>query len=115
METGLQTVTTKDGVEVTVSLSVCYRIPNAKKYWQNVEDFGPSLENISQSYMTMQISKSDYSEIVADPGKVTESMRLELNKMVRNWGAHISLVAFVNTPRARSIRLLGNSGWSSGD
>ena len=107
METQFQTVLTRDGKELTMSMSVAYRIPNARKYWTNVEDFAYSLENLCQSYLTNEVNALQYSEVIRDPEQMSEDMRHSLNRKVREWGTHIVSVALVNNSKARAFRLFG--------
>lgn len=108
METQFQTVLTSDGKELTMSMSVSYRIPNARKYWTNVEDFAYSLENLCQSYLTNEINSLQYKEVIQSPEHMTEEMRHALNQKVRDWGTYVVSIALVNNSKARAFRLFGH-------
>ena len=109
METHYQTVTTLDTQDITVSMSISYRIVNAKKTTVNVQDFKNSTENLAQGFLTdiiMQYTRDEFFEKVDE---IAEEMVDKMNeKVYSDWGAKILAVNFVNTPKTRSLRLFGD-------
>lgn len=111
IETEFQTVTTKDGKEMTVSLSVKYQIFNARHYWTRVTNFAASMENICQGVITTQISNSSYQEITTDPESINENVLSALKDEVFPWGVDVLSVKLVNNAKTSSMRIFGESNY----
>lgn len=107
-ETQYQTVLTKDGKEVSLSLAFTYEIFNVRWCWTRVTQFQDSMENRCQGTITEVISKMNFSEITQNQAKINKKIFDRLNQEVYDWGVKVTDVKLINTAPARSIRLLSN-------
>lgn len=108
-ETQYQTVMTKDGKDVTISLSVAYEIFNVRWCWTRVTEFVDSMENRCQSTVSEIISKKTLSEITTSQSKINKTILDKLNSEVYDWGVRVNSVKIINASHAKPIRLLSNN------
>lgn len=104
MQTNYQTVTLKDNQELTVSLTICYRVDDVEKMFTNVNDFVSSLENLCQGKITQILTQYNRQEFMDDLLEICQEILDELNERVYDWGVEIKDVNFVDTPAVMSIR-----------
>jgi len=108
METNYQTVTLRDTKELTVSLTVAYKVIDVEKIHVNVNDFVFSLENLCQGSITEVMARYDRKEFMAGIASIKEEIRNVVNEKVEKWGVHVHALEFVNTPAAKNVRLFSN-------
>lgn len=107
METQIQTISTKDNIDITVSFSISYEIPNALLYWTKVQEFDNSLENFVQGIIGKTITKRNYDSIKNNTTRLCADMQKQIQAKVEQWGVKIDAISLINMTKARPIRLLG--------
>lgn len=105
----VQSVCTKDGVDMAISGAIRYHIHDASKALLNVYDYDKSLETLSLAVICKFVRQYTYEEL---KGKWDE-LQTNLLKAVRDesngWGLRIETVTLTDIGRCRNIRLLMNS------
>ena len=82
METQIQTFTTKDDTEITVSFSISYEIFDAKTYWTKIQEFDSSLENFVQGQLATTLSQKTYNQIKTHSSKLCSELQDKISKKV---------------------------------
>jgi len=102
-ETELQTHTTKEGVNLTFSLGVKYRINDLTKMYRSIHDAADTIYNeicSSAGNVVMEMQYEDVSHNICDA--LMEDVREEMN----TWGIEIISISLINLTRAKPIRLI---------
>jgi regulator of protease activity HflC (stomatin/prohibitin superfamily) len=100
-----QSLDTVDGVTITISGAVQYKIKDALKALLNVQDYDKSLQIIAMKAIKSYVFNKTYKELRDDV--MLEAMVLSLLKReTRNWGMDIQKVFVLQYTKARVLRLL---------
>ncbi len=99
-----QSLTTRDSVDVVLSVILTWKIRDAVKLLVYTEGRESVLSDVACGLVTSAVSDADWSELT------TEDFRAELLKSVRKrafrYGIEVEGVAFHSLARCQSIRLL---------
>lgn len=104
----IQSVVTKDDVDLAIRGAVLYRISNARKAILETDDFDRSLEAIACGVIESFASNKTYSEM-----KDRENLRVEIMKGLREeatgWGIRLYRVFITDIGHTSNVRILGDS------
>jgi regulator of protease activity HflC (stomatin/prohibitin superfamily) len=103
-----QSVTTTDGVAVTFSANICFKIVDPELYWCAVFDFEASVEAVSMTHLHKRARKMTWVELYSGLDELEASLKSTLTTRVKKWGAEIQSVGFTDLVAARSYRLFGD-------
>jgi regulator of protease activity HflC (stomatin/prohibitin superfamily) len=106
VDCGLQSLTTKDGKEITVSLNVGYSITDAALLWTSFQHFDTSLVNMARGHAAEIVCESEWEELAADPQGFGQELQEALHEDVSALGVEIEDVTADQLSRARTYRLL---------
>jgi regulator of protease activity HflC (stomatin/prohibitin superfamily) len=105
VDCGLQSLTTKDGKEVSLSLNVGYRINDAALLWTTYQHFDTSLVNLARGHAAEIVCESEWEELASDPQglgqEIQEALQEDLGEVVT-----VEDVTADQLSRARTYRLL---------
>lgn len=103
MSTKNQTLTTKDGEQITIESIVKYKIFNAKKYLLEVDDAIDAINDITQGKIKQLVNTKDWNEI-------RELKDIELKELVSNeakdWGIKIFYVTITSLVKTRVYKII---------
>jgi regulator of protease activity HflC (stomatin/prohibitin superfamily) len=102
-ETELQTHTTADGVQVTISVGVKYHIFDLKRMYQNIHDPVETLENeicCAVGDCVVDINFGALSSSLCD------HVAQQLKEQMGEWGIEIVSLSLINLSNAQPIRLI---------
>lgn len=108
---GLQSLTTKDGKEVTISLNVGYSISDAALLWITFQHFDSSLVNMARGHAAEIMAESDWEEIARDPQSFGNEILEALQEDVGPAVVAIEDVTADQLSRAKTFRLLQSQGF----
>jgi len=106
METELQTHTTMDGVPVTFSLGLKYRIANLKRLYLNIHDARDTLSNEISSVAGWCIVRMDY---LAVRESLCDQVLHEIKEQMGDWGIEVISLSPTNLSEAKPLRLITNT------
>lgn len=93
-ELPIQTVLTKDGHPVSFSANITYRIVDILAHW-TVEDFPASIKAVAMAHLAKRVRSLTLDELV-DLDKLETSLKGTLTTKVKDWGARVLDVGFIN-------------------
>jgi len=102
-ETELQTHTTSDGVAVTLSLGVKYRIFDLKLMYQNIHDPIETLGNELCSAVGKCVVAMEFSALSTG---LCDQVMQEVKEEMDEWGVEVVSLSLINLSSARPIRLI---------
>jgi regulator of protease activity HflC (stomatin/prohibitin superfamily) len=105
----LQSCTTKDGVEVTVSLNLGYEIRDLALMWVKYEHFDTSLINKARGHVLEVIMATDYEVLTAEPAAIARKILAAVREDVRGTGIKLVDARLDQFVKARQYRFLGGS------
>lgn len=103
LETELQTHTTADGVPVTFSLAVKYRIFDLKRMYLSIHDPLETLGNEICATAGRCVASTLSAEL---SDRLCERVEQELKEEMDGWGIDVVSLSLINHSRARPIRLI---------
>lgn len=103
---GLQSLTTKDGVEITLSLNVTYSIDDAAVLWTAYSHFDSTLINIARGHAAEIIAETSWEEILSDPAGVSSEIQETVMEDVGPSGVMVEDVTMDQLSRVKTLRLL---------
>lgn len=107
MDTAYQTVTLKDGKELTVNLAINFTIKNCRKYFVRVHEFSESMENVCQQVVSSTLRELTYDKFIQQGQQDLEELLWEeLEEKLFEWGVILNSLTLVNVSKSRSFRLL---------
>jgi len=106
METELQTHTTMDGVPVTFSLGLKYRINDLKRLYLSIHDARETLSNEISSVAGSCSARMDY---LAVRDRLCDQVLLEIKEQMRDWGIEVISLSPINLSEAQPLRLITNT------
>ena len=106
VDCGLQSLTTKDGREVSLSLNVGYSISDAALLWTSFQHFDTSLINMARGHAAEIVCESEWEELASDPQGLGQEIQEALQEDVESFGVRIEDVTADQLSRARTYRLL---------
>jgi len=102
----VQSITTKDGVEVALSANIGYEITDAVKAYTEVHDYEESLSRLAAGHLHRKIHAWEYRELVAEVRDLEAGLERSLTTRAKWWGIRIVDVGITDLVKARAYRLL---------
>jgi regulator of protease activity HflC (stomatin/prohibitin superfamily) len=82
VDCGSQDLTTKDGVSISISLNVGYRIKDAALLYTTYQHFDTTIINDARGHATEVVTQSTWSELLDDPVGVQQEIQDALQEDV---------------------------------
>jgi regulator of protease activity HflC (stomatin/prohibitin superfamily) len=105
-KTPTQTLTTLDGVEVTLSLGCRWSINDVKSLWLRVHDGEETVIDLVEGTAGALVPTVNYSDLNA---WLPSAMVAGIKKRTRGWGIDIGEVYLMNLCRPASLRILSDT------
>ena len=104
-----QTITTKDGLTITLSAAIGYSITDIQKLYLTLFHPETTIKNMAMSYISDYISNNNYKDInLAD---IETSTNEHLKKL--DYGIDFSYLKLTNFAQVRTYRLIQDRNWFS--
>lgn len=87
-----QEAITKDNISVSVNAVIYYKVAEADKAVLEVEDFYYAISQLAQTTMRNAVGQVDLDELLSQRDKVSESIRLIIDKASDPWGIKVDNV-----------------------
>jgi len=87
-----QEAITKDNISVSVNAVIYYKVAEADKAVLEVEDFYYAISQLAQTTMRNAVGQVDLDELLSQRDKVSESIRLIIDKATDPWGIKVDNV-----------------------
>jgi hypothetical protein len=104
LETEVQSVETEDGMALSFSLSLAYRIVDVLAYFTTLHDADASIQNLVQTWAAEEIRTSQAGNI---DERLAGSIRDLCFDRLLEHGVQLDSVGFVNLVRCSTLRLIG--------
>jgi regulator of protease activity HflC (stomatin/prohibitin superfamily) len=104
----IQSVITKDDVDIAIRGAVLYKISNARKAIFETNDFDQSLAAIAGGVIEEYVANHTYEEL-KDRQTLRTAVRTGLRKEADGWGIKLLRVYIPDVGRVRNIRILSDS------
>lgn len=101
------TLTTMDGRILVISAAVQYSIAEPDRYYLSIHDFDKSLLNMIEGECSRVISKSNASDILADPQRFGDKIAVYARRIAKEWGCAIENVSLPNLACVKAYRFIG--------
>jgi regulator of protease activity HflC (stomatin/prohibitin superfamily) len=105
----LQTCTTRDAKEVTVSLNLGYRITDLALMWVGFQHFDTTLINKARGHVLEVIMATDYAVLCAEPAKIARTILSAVREDVRGSGVKVVDAQLDQFVKTRQYRILGTA------
>ena len=105
-ETPLQTIETKDGYTVNITVAITYNIWSLYN-WVSILNGDNSIENAVQGAVTEACRNLTWKEI-HEGGNILDIILQSLNEKVEAWGVEIENLELINCARTKAYRLIIN-------
>jgi Membrane protease subunits, stomatin/prohibitin homologs len=105
----LQSCTTRDGKEVTVSLNLGYRIIDLALMWVGYQHFDTTLVNKARGHVLEVIMATDYAVLCAEPAKIARTILSSAREDVRGSGVKLVDAQLDQFVKTRQYRILGST------
>ena len=103
----IQSVTTKDDVDLAIRGAVLYRITNARKAIFETADFDDALEAVTGGVIEQFVSSKTYANL-SDREALKTEIKNGLRKEAEGWGIRLMRVYVPDIGRVRNIRVLSD-------
>lgn len=103
-----QTVTTRDGREVSFSVNIEYEIENVSDNLLKVHAFAASLEAACRIHLARRVRKLTLAELIEKQDWLEERLAETLTTRARKWGTRINEVGFTDLAVSKVFRLMGD-------
>ena len=103
-----QSVTTQDGVSVTFSVNIVFRVVNAERFVCGVFDFEESVATYAMTHLAKRVREQSWTDLLAGQKALEKSLEGTLSTRVEKWGAEIVSVGFTDMVQSRQYRLFGD-------
>lgn len=107
-----QSITSQDGTELVVRLSLTCRVVNAESYFLKVSDGRANIQDVACGELCYVAQRSLARDILS--GEVLDTVLLRVQKVARRWGMRVDAIKFVDDSKAPSMRLWQTSFTSAG-
>ncbi len=87
-----QEAITKDNISVSVNAVIYYKVAEADKVILEVEDFYYAISQLAQTTMRNAVGQVDLDELLSQRDKVSESIRLIIDRASDPWGIKVDNV-----------------------
>lgn len=106
-----QSITTKDGVQVTISANIAFRIVDIVKRWNEVQDFEKSLRAAAMSHIARKIRQWTWEETFQNQTELERSLRDTMTTKVKRWGVEIIDVGIPDIVTAQQFRIFQENSY----
>lgn len=103
---GVQSLTTKDGKEIQISLNVGYRVADAAALYREFQHFDTSLINMARGHCAEVVCDSTWQELMEDPLGIAQEIQESLVDDLKEDIVLIEDVTADQLSKARTFRLL---------
>lgn len=104
-----QSLTCKDGVQVTLRGVITYRVVNPRAYILDVDNPLTVINDAGCAVIGELIPELDSTEVLSGTEFMSKLTR-RVRARAKRWGIDVDAVGFVDRTKARTIRLLGIGG-----
>ena len=104
----IQSVTTKDDVDIAIRGAITYKISNAAKAIFETSDFDETLEAIGCGVIESFVAGKTYEEL-RDREALKEEIKKGLRKEAEGWGIRLMRVYIPDIGRVRNIRVMSDT------
>jgi len=103
---GLQSLTTQDGKELTLSLNVTYSISDAALQRASFQHFDSTLVNMARGHAAEIVASESWVSVLEDPSAVASEVHTLLQEEVEPFGIMIEDITLDQLSRVKTLRLL---------
>ncbi len=103
LDLGEQKVFSKEGFEMNVMISVSYKVSDAKKAVNDVDDFISLIKNSVLSSVKDVVSNKNASVVISDRKSVFEKVISDVNKEASYWGIKVSSLQFYDLKAGKDL------------
>ncbi len=103
-----QSLTTRDGKQVTVSAVLTWRVKNVEKFLLEVMDQDSVLADVAIGMVAQYVLRTDWADLMKAEG--LDTLSKDVRKRAFRYGMEVTGVQFANVTQSRSLRLLGMKG-----
>ena len=107
IDCGVQNLTTKDGVQVAVSLNVAYSVVDAAALWTGYQHFDTTIVNDARGHVAEIVVQSTWEELLADPIGIQTEIEEALQDDVGEGVVDIQKVTLDQLSKPTPISLIG--------
>ncbi len=107
IDCGVQNLTTKDGVQISISLNVAYSIVDAAALYTGYQHFDTTVVNDARGHAAEIIVQSTWDELLDDPIGVQHEIEQALQEDVGEGVVDIQKVTLDQLARPTPISLIG--------
>jgi regulator of protease activity HflC (stomatin/prohibitin superfamily) len=107
-----QSLTSKDGTDLVVRLSLTCRVVDAERYFLKVSDGRANIQDVACGELCYVAQRAAARDILS--GKVLDTVLENVQKVARRWGMRVDSIKFVDDSKAPSMRLWQTSFTSAG-
>jgi regulator of protease activity HflC (stomatin/prohibitin superfamily) len=104
----LQSCTTLDGMEITVSLSLGYRIHDLALMWISYDHFDTTLINKARGHALEVIMATTFADLCLEPAKIARLILSALREDIRGTGVKLVDARLDQFVKTRQYRILGS-------
>ena len=102
-----QTVWTKDGKQITISLTIRFSVVDIEKALLKIHDFDSALQNLARGAMAEYINQHTLEEC-SDLGRLMQQAEKVVQKECRGWGLNIQRLYVDQAVECPALRILMN-------
>lgn len=103
----MQTVTTSDGKQVTLSWNVEYQVVDAVLHFMSVRDFDENLPRKAARHIASRVRELTLDELVLGQRELEGSLKGTLQTRTKTWGVKILDVGITDIVQAKAYRFIG--------
>jgi modulator of FtsH protease HflK len=108
IQSKVQSLTTKDGKSITISLVIKYNIgedeDSLKKYILKVRDVTDAIDDIAMSKAKSVIMELNWEDVKTND--IDKTISIKTRAEAKKWGVEIDYVVLVDLAESRNIRLM---------
>ena len=104
-----QSLTTKDGVGVTIETIVKFNIEEIDKYLLKITDREAAFSDIAASTVNEIITLIDYDSLVDSTSAILLTIEERMQAKIEDYGIRIQSVAFRTMQKCRTIRIINDA------
>lgn len=104
-----QSVTLKDGAQVTLSANFAYEVTDAEAAANNVFDLPDSIQGLAMMQIGKKLREWTWEELMSHQSDLERSVRDTLTTRAKEWGVKVTAVGITDLVKARAFRLYHDS------
>jgi regulator of protease activity HflC (stomatin/prohibitin superfamily) len=106
----IQSITTTDGKQVSLSANVIYRVTDAVLWYTAVRDFDENIQRLATRHIMSKVRDWSWADLCAEQKELEKSLRGTLGTKAARWGVEVLDCGFDTLVQARQYRLFGGLG-----